>query len=247
MDRVLVWDLPVRVFHLALAACCAGALAIALLSEEDSPLFRFHMLLGLAACFLLLVRLVLGVIGSRHNRLRALLFSPRETVRYGWGVFTGRADRYFIHNPGTAAVAVAILFLIPLLLVSGIEPTRRVFGELHGVLAYALLALVLGHLAGLVIHTIRYRENLALAMLSGRKQAPPEAALESAHPVAGALVLLACLGWIGGLFLNYAPDRGTVTIPLLGSSLSLGEGEGREEGRHEREGRHEGRHDRDDD
>ena len=64
MNRILVWDIPTRLFHWAFAGSIAGALGIAFLVDDDSPLFQMHMLLGIVALFLLVPRLLLGLAGS---------------------------------------------------------------------------------------------------------------------------------------------------------------------------------------
>jgi cytochrome b len=44
--------------------------------------------------------------------------------------------------------------------------------KLHDVLGNGLLVLVLAHLGGVVLASLRHRENLVAAMISGRKRAP---------------------------------------------------------------------------
>lgn len=222
MKKVMIWDVPIRVFHWAFALCSVGALSIALFVDDDSALFPVHMLLGITACFLLLVRLVLAIVGSKPNRFSAMFFSPLETLRYVGGVFVGRAPRYFVHNPGTTVATLGMFLVVPLLFLTGLE----VWGDaedVHEILAYALLALVGMHLVGLAIHTLRYRENISLSMITGTKESPPEHGLRSAHPLWGAVCLLLVVLWISALFTNYRAATRTVTLPMLRISIPLGD------------------------
>lgn len=221
----MVWDLPIRVFHIAFAVSCAGSLAIALFADEESGLFPWHMLLGIAACFLLVVRLTIGLAGSRHNRLNAMLFSPMETFRYLGGALTGKLVRYPIHNPGTSAVSIGMFLLVPLLFWTGLASSGEAAEGLHGLLAYALLGLIAAHLAGLILHAAQSRHNVAVSMLTGIKRGPREQGLRSSHPMIGVAVLLVSSVWFCNLLANYSAANRTVTLPVLGSTISLGENE----------------------
>ena len=64
MRKVLVYDLPTRLFHWALVACVAG-LAVTAYSENG---LDWHARLGYAVAALLLFRLVWGFIGGRWSR-----------------------------------------------------------------------------------------------------------------------------------------------------------------------------------
>lgn len=221
MNSILIWDIPIRVFHWLFACCCIGALVIGSLAEDNSTIFPVHMLLGMAACFLLLVRLALCVFGSRHNRFKALLFSPEETFRYFLGVMTNTAPRYVVHNPGTSIMTILMCVLVVLLVGTGIGASYKVAKEIHETLAGGVLALIIFHLAGLAVHTIRHRENIALSMITGHKQGPLDQGLQSSHPVMGAVILALSVLWIGTLFINYDSEKRTITVPMLGSTIHI--------------------------
>ena len=48
MRRTLVWDLPTRLFHGLFAGGFIAAAVIALGQSDDSPLFPYHGIIGLA-------------------------------------------------------------------------------------------------------------------------------------------------------------------------------------------------------
>ncbi len=61
MKKILVWDIPARLFHWAFAGSLTAAIAIGFLVDDDAPLFQLHMLFGIVALFLLGVRVVMGM------------------------------------------------------------------------------------------------------------------------------------------------------------------------------------------
>lgn len=219
--KVLIWDWPIRVFHWAFALCMGAALALALLAEAGSRLFVWHMLLGLVACVLLLVRLVLGFFGSRYNRFSAMLFSPAETCRYVWGIVTFRPIHYVAHNPGASVAALGMYGLVVLLFWSGIQADGESARHLHIGLAYVLLALVIAHLAGVTANAVHSRGEAAWSMLNGKRTGAAAEGLASARPLVALVMLLLAGLWVGGLWAGYHPAQGTVRLPLLGCTLPL--------------------------
>ena len=225
MTKILVWDIPARLLHWAFAASLGAALAISLLVDKERPLFQLHMLLGIVAVFLLVVRIVLGLIGSRYSRFVSWPVHPRELASYLTSAVVSKTKLYAGNNPGSAMAALLMFLLVPALFISGIGFGGESMEELHEVLAWAMLAVIVMHLMGLAWHTLRHRENISLAMVTGKKTGLPENAIGSAHAIWGMIILIVSSLWIAALFAGHNEPAGTVKLPGLGVSLSLGEKE----------------------
>ena len=82
MNRILIWDIPTRVFHWLLTGTLIAALSIALVVDDDSTVFQLHMLFGLIAAFVVILRLLWGIVGSRYARFGSFLFGPKALFGY---------------------------------------------------------------------------------------------------------------------------------------------------------------------
>lgn len=230
--RILVWDLPTRVLHWALAASTSAALVIGFLADDDDPAFRYHMLFGIVALFLVALRVLWGIIGSRHSRFSEFPLHPRELAGYLGSVLFAKTRRYPGNNPGSAAAALVMFVLIALLFASGAGFGGEALEEAHETMAWALLATVCLHLAGIAWHTLRHRENIALSMITGNKAGDPRDAITSSRAPAGLVLTAAAGAWIAALFYQYDPASAKVGLPLTGVSLQLGENESDEHEHH---------------
>lgn len=240
---VLVWDLPVRLFHLLFGLGFVGAFAIGQGVDDDSPLFPVHMLLGGTLAFMVLLRIGWGLWGPPHARFRAFLFGPAETLAYFRSALRGGGARYPGHNPGSAPAILAMLALTLGLALTGILMGQgsEAAEELHEGLAAAFAVVAGLHLAGVAWHSLRHRENLAASMLHGRKLAPPETPPSRPSPLAALAFLILTGAWAAGLVRSYEPTTRSLTLPLLDRPLRLGEGEHHEG--HPRSGREWREHD----
>ncbi len=181
--RVRVWDAPVRLFHWLFVLAFAGAW----LSIGDRWLF-YHVFAGYAFASLWLFRIVWGFAGEEHARWQSFACRPRTALRYVRALGRGRAQRHLGHNPAGGWAVFGLVLLSGLLALSGLltlggqEQAGPLAGRLgfaagafardaHEVLAWALLAMVVLHLLGVAFESLAHRENLPLAMLSGRKRA----------------------------------------------------------------------------
>jgi cytochrome b len=238
MTKILVWDIPARLFHLAFAFSLTSAIGIGFLVDDDSPLFQLHMIFGIVALFLLVIRVVMGLAGSRYSRFSSFPLHPREVAGYMISAAFSKTKRYAGNNPGSALAAVLMFLLVPALFISGIGYGGGEVEELHETFAWALLAVVVLHLAGLAWHTIRHKENISLSMVTGRKEGESKDAISSGHAVWGVVIAILAGAWIAALFAARDSRTATVKVPVIGATLRLGENESGEGGRE---------HDHDDD
>ncbi|MBE0413731.1 cytochrome b/b6 domain-containing protein [Yoonia sp.] len=178
---VPVWDRLVRVFHWSLVA----AFAVAWLSADE--LDALHRFAGYGIASLVAVRLVWGVIGTQPARFVRFVKGPRATLAYLGDMVRGHERRYLGHNPAGAAMIVVLLAALSGTAFTGWlsdEPARLalvpgaawagkdLMEDLHEVLANFLMFFVVLHLGGVIVASVRHRENLARAMITGDKRAP---------------------------------------------------------------------------
>jgi len=244
MSKILVWDFPIRLLHWAFAGCLAASIGLAFLADDHSGLFQVHMLLGVVALFLLAIRVLLGFAGSRYARFASFPLRPGEVFGYVGSAIAGLTKRYPGNNPGSAVAAVLMFLLVPALFVTGAGWGGDAIEEAHGALAWLLLAVITLHPAGIALHTLRHRENIAAAMLSGTKEGDPADAISSPQRWFGALLLLAGGAWIVALFGSHDAKAAKVRLPLAGTVINLGAERGEQ---HEPTRKHHGKEQRHDD
>jgi cytochrome b len=246
--RTLVWDLPVRIFHALLAASFLLAWVLAVTSDDESRAFAAHALLGLFIAALVVFRLAWGLIGTRHARFGAFAVRPTDLAAYLKGLVGGPEREYVGHNPASSYASAAMLVLLIGLVATGVLLGRgnEAVEDLHPILAHAMLALVGIHVLGVILHTVRHRDPIALGMIDGRKQVASSAAIRSARPVSALILGVLLASWAAALWRGYDPAAGRLTVPVLGTTLSLEEmerGPGRDARRDHGEHGEEGDHD----
>ena len=246
MSRTLVWDIPTRLFHWLLVGGFVVTAVISLLLGEDSALFPYHAIIGLSLALMICLRIVWGIVGSRYARFRTFTFGPAAVIEYMKGVFSGGGKRHIGHNPGSAYAIFAMLALLLGLAVTGIMMGQgnESVEEIHEVLAYVMVGVVIAHILGVAVHTIRLRENIVASMIHGKKNAQLADGIGSSHSVAAVIFLVIAGAWSVGLVRNYDPTTQTTRLPVLGTAVQIGEAEN--EGGREHGGDNE-RHDDDDD
>ncbi len=167
---IRVWDPLVRGAHWALAA----SFAVAWLSSKNWE--GVHAASGYVAGVLVALRVVWGFLGPRYARFTQFVRSPGTVIGYLRAIKDGSESRYIGHNPAGGAMIVVLLAAMAATAVTGWLLTTDVFwGSTvmqrgHSLLAHGVLALVVVHLVGVALASLRHHENLVRAMIFGAKR-----------------------------------------------------------------------------
>ena len=171
MNQIKVWDPLVRILHWGLAI-----LIFSNFLNEDGH--TAHRWIGYVATGFVLVRIVWGFVGTQHARFSDWFPSPRRVIEYTKLKLSGQAPRYIGHNPAGGAMIVVLLVLLATVGTSGwMMGLDQFWGvnwveTLHETAANVLIGAVALHVIGAIVESVRHRENLPLAMVTGYKRAP---------------------------------------------------------------------------
>ncbi|MDR9437694.1 MAG: cytochrome b/b6 domain-containing protein, partial [Thiohalophilus sp.] len=134
------------------------------------------------------LRLIWGLVGTRHARFSDFVKRPAEIKQYLKEVLLLRPKRYLGHNPAGGAMIVLMLITLLVTTLSGMATYAveegagplagwiahesagwEVVEEVHEFFANFTLLLALIHVAGVLVESLLHRENLVRAMFNGKK------------------------------------------------------------------------------
>jgi cytochrome b len=192
-QAIMVWDMPVRVFHWLLVICFAGAW----LSSESERLAMIHYAFGYTACLLVLIRLIWGVIGTRYARFNQFLKSPKAVLGHFMAMLRGHPHHDVGHNPAGGLVMFALMLLILLIGLTGYLSVKEFLGdfasEAHEAVASLVLGLVIIHVIAAIGMSVFERQNLVRSMVTGKKKGFPEQGIRYPQYLIGVLIFLGAL------------------------------------------------------
>lgn len=180
--RVRVWDRFVRVFHWTLVLCFFGAW------WSTESIGWVHKACGYATLALVAARVVWGFIGSGHARFASFVPTPRALAAYLRALVRGREPHSLGHNPAGAVMILFLLGAVAAIGVSGWMLTLDAFWgngtveTVHVLAVDATLIAVAVHVAANVYESLRQRDNLIAAMVTGRKRAVVPSSPEQSAP-----------------------------------------------------------------
>jgi cytochrome b len=183
-DLTRVWDLGVRIFHWLLVSAMAIAAVTGLYGPRNR--LNLHLAAGVAVAGLVAFRIVWGFTGSTHARFSGFPIRPAAIAAHLSSLFAFEHGRYEGHNPLGSMMVFALLAILTLSVVTGVVTLGGVDKQgplafmvsyavggsiqaVHRTLAYVLLGMVAGHLAGVAYESMRGDTNLVLAMITGDK------------------------------------------------------------------------------
>lgn len=180
--EVQVWDLPLRLFHWALAVSIAAAYVTAEFGGSERA--DWHGRIGSFVLALLVFRVIWGFIGTRHARFRSFLPTPARVVAYLSGRWRGAG-----HNPLGALSVIALLVLVAAQVATGLfanddiafagplsdrigKSTSDWLTGWHEQIFYVLAVFIGLHMAAVTFYLVVRKSNLVVPMITGRKALP---------------------------------------------------------------------------
>jgi cytochrome b len=185
--EVRVWDWPVRLTHWLFVGC----LVLSWWSAEERAM-DWHRYSGYALLGLLVFRIYWGFAGSSSARFSTFVRGPGSVISYLRGASEQREAG---HNPlgGWSVAAMLALMLTQVLIglfvsdVDGIESgplshlvsfeASRTLADIHEIVFNVILVLIALHIAAILFYLLAKRDNLVVAMLTGRRRMARMAAM----------------------------------------------------------------------
>ncbi|MHA7901607.1 MAG: cytochrome b/b6 domain-containing protein [Henriciella sp.] len=130
-ETVRVWDPIVRIGHWAIVI----AFFTAYLSGDEFQ--GIHHWAGYTVASLVVIRLLWGLVGTKHARFSSFVTGPRAVFRYLRGLASGKAEHHLGHNPAGAAMIIALLLSLTGTTLSGMTllAVKEGQGPLAGMVA----------------------------------------------------------------------------------------------------------------
>ena len=230
MKRVMVFDIPVRMFHWLMAGFFLTAIIIANTVDDDSAIFSYHMMAGMMIGVLLVYRIIWGFIGSTYARFSTFMLKPSQLFNYFREIIGSKTTRYLNHNPASSFAALLMFIAVIGLMVTGymmVGVGQESAKEVHEIFAQLFVITVISHVIGVVYHQIRHRDGMITSMIDGKKlQVKDQNPINSKKRGAGIVLLLVVVGFMW--FLNANFDSNTRILNVFGTELLLAEPEGDE-------------------
>ncbi|MFY8094349.1 MAG: cytochrome b/b6 domain-containing protein [Niveispirillum sp.] len=185
MRKILVWDLPTRLFHWLLVICIAGSWISAEINEFD-----WHLRFGYATLGLVLFRILWGLVGSETARFVSFVRGPKAILHHIAELRQpGRLTPHVGHNALGALAVLGLLTVVGVQAVSGLFTSDgiltdgplvdRVSGATASLLRTIhmnnfniLLALAGLHIVAILSYALLKRLDLVRPMVTGRVAMP---------------------------------------------------------------------------
>ena len=218
-QRVLVWDLPVRLAHWLLVLCVAGSFVT---HYAGAAWFGWHRRFGYAVLLIVAFRLVWGFAGTPTARFAAFVRGPRAIAAW---LRAGSRHTYG-HNPLGALNVVAMLAFLLAQALTGLFANDEIAsaGPFYGWISHELsnrlsrfhrtnetwlLVLIGLHLVAIAWYTLVRRQRIVLRMITGYPDAECAArdTTVTGSLLGRAILIVLLLGATLALLLGLAPDE----------------------------------------
>jgi cytochrome b len=183
-----IWDLPTRLSHWAIASLFLFQF---LTGRYDLLAPAAHLWAGYLLIAALLFRLQWGLVGPEPSRFSHFIAGPGAVWRYLRGMWTRKPSHWPGHNPLGGWSSALMLALLTIQAVTGLfietwadlrgplaervtRDTAILMADIHAVVQWPLLALILLHvLAALLYLAVKREDRIGPIFVSGRLAVEP--------------------------------------------------------------------------
>lgn len=188
-QRIRIWDLPTRSFHLLLILCVVG---LVVTGEVGGNAMQLHFWFGYVVLTLVLFRFVWGFVGGHWSRFINFVPTPNKLLAYVHALRTKQVPQSVGHNPLGALSVLGMLGVLLIQVLSGLMSDDEISNagpwttwmpadwvelatEYHSEVGKALLILLVVLHVGTVVYYKRVKQDdLISPMLNGDKNLPPD-------------------------------------------------------------------------
>jgi cytochrome b len=218
-QRVLVWDLPLRIFHwgLAIAFVVSWITAEAGIEWADLHLYSGYSVLGLIT-----FRLIWGIVGTRHARFRNFIRGPRALISGLDHIVKKTAPAAPGHSAVGGWASVVLIVLMLFQAASGLFITDDILfsgpynsivssavadklGSFHNFNFNLLIIAVSAHLCVMLWYAVHKNHNLVAPMITGHAHYTPEQGISSSD-VLRAFICASVAAGLLGVLIMFAPE-----------------------------------------
>ena len=183
MNKIRIWDLPLRLFHWLLVA---SVIALVVTAEIGGDAIAWHFKIGYFVLALLFFRIICGFVGGYWSRFSHIFYAPSTILAYLKG--QDKPEYHAGHNPLGSLSVWALLALLILQVTSGlfsddeiafIGPLAQFVSDatIHKLTHYhkeigksILIVLVILHVAAIAYYKRKKNTNLITPMITGDKE-----------------------------------------------------------------------------
>jgi cytochrome b len=205
MNKKLVWDIPVRLFHWLLVLCLFGQW---LTSEVLEDAMDIHFTIGYCTLGLIIFRLIWGFVGTKYARFNSFISGPKTMMVYLKTIISKQHTLSIGHNSVGGMILPAVIILVGLQAISGLftsddviysgpyyDSANAEFQEwmqwLHHNIFDVLLAIIGLHLVAIGWYLVFLKHDLTGPMFDGKKAIAQKEAIEDSQLIKA--ILLMCL------------------------------------------------------
>jgi cytochrome b len=215
--KIVVWDIPTRIFHWGLVAACITAY----ITSRTERYLELHAAAGYALFCFIIFRVVWGFIGNRFARFSNFLRGWAETRNCLSDLLRFTPHRSVGHNAAVGWIVIVMLALLVVVSVTGVvtysgEENKGFLAGffsfsaaqyalfVHTYVAYAFVLVIVLHVSAALVHDFIFRENIIVSMITGCKEdseefaARPESGVPPGTGRTARLAVFLLLSVIGG-------------------------------------------------